>query len=308
MKAVMYHYVRPTTEPPPFGYYHLGLKAFRRQLEYFTDRFEPMDRAEFVDCVTGERDPPESSFVLTFDDGLRDHHEWVLPELERRDLWGVFFVPTGPLTSGKLLPVHRIHALLGAVDPHLLFETLIEITDGDLADSKADRGDRTTAESAAAFKRVLTSGIPRSRVEPVLDDLEGRFERAGGIDAEEYYMSDRQLRSLRSSGMMVGAHSVSHPVLARLPESEQREEVFESVEFVESIGTDPETTLFAYPYGGRDTFSRTTEDLVEEAGCAAAFSTVSGDLTGEHLTGSRFALPRRDCNEFPHGQATVDFR
>ena len=55
----------------------------------------------------------QNGVVLTFDDGLKDHYNFVYPELKRRGLWGIFYIPTGQYKNKKILDVHRIHLLKG---------------------------------------------------------------------------------------------------------------------------------------------------------------------------------------------------
>ena len=51
--------------------------------------------------------------LLTFDDGLRDHAEFVLPALQARGLFGLFYVCSGPAMAGRILDVHKVHLALG---------------------------------------------------------------------------------------------------------------------------------------------------------------------------------------------------
>ena len=51
--------------------------------------------------------------LLTFDDGLRDHRDFVLPVLRERGLFGVFYVASGPAITGRILDVHKVHLVLG---------------------------------------------------------------------------------------------------------------------------------------------------------------------------------------------------
>ena len=65
-----------------------------------------------------------SGFLLTFDDGLRDHVDFVLPVLRRRRLFGLFYVPSAPLTDGVVLDVHKLHLALGRVGGSALLDRL----------------------------------------------------------------------------------------------------------------------------------------------------------------------------------------
>ena len=96
----MYHYVRPDSSRLPF-FRHLHIDDFRQQLDYFETNYELIDRERFLDSLnTGVAAP--NGCVLTFDDGFKDHYQYVLPELTSRGLWGVFYVPTGMYESGEL--------------------------------------------------------------------------------------------------------------------------------------------------------------------------------------------------------------
>lgn len=309
--VVMYHYVRPTPDRPPHGYYHLALDDFRRQLDHFEDTYGFVDREAFVSALRGERAVPDG-VVLTFDDALVDHHEWVLPELRRRDLWGLFFVPTGPYVHGRLLPVHRIHSLVGSVPAERLRRELASVLDDDpsvLAGTNEVEdayGEQSSGADVSEFKRLLNFIVAPDEVQGVLDELERRLDGYDPPTAAEYYLPESALAEMADAGMLFGAHSVTHPVLSRLSEVDQRREVESAVAWLDDRIDDQPVSTFAYPYGGDDTFTDETVDAVDGADCAAAFTTESGIVTDDDLRATPFALPRRDCNEFEHGGATFD--
>lgn len=80
-----------------------------------------------------------------------------------------------------------------------------------------------------------------------------------------------ELRQLHAQGVAIGAHTMTHPRLARLDAAAQREEIVGSVRRIaEELGAP--VTAFAYPYGtGRD-YNALSMALVEESGCIAAVS------------------------------------
>ena len=306
MNVLMYHYVRPGMDVPPYGYYHLPLESFRRQLDHLEAEYDLLSRERFFECVRGERAPPEGATVLTFDDGLKDHYRWVLPELEARDLWAVFFVPTAPLVDGTRLPVHRIHTLAGAVPGDRLVETLVSILrEEDVLDggtgSEDMYGDRETPEQVRTFKRILNQEVPYPALDGVLDRLEAAFPDAGvAVDASEYYLTEGEVADLADAGMTVGAHSISHRILSRLSHAEQRAEIVESRDYLESATGEP-VRLFAYPYGTPGTYPDETVRLVDEEGFDAAFTTEERVATAETLGNRPLRIPRFDCTSFPHG-------
>ena len=305
MNVLMYHYVRPMVETPPYGYYHLPLDSFRRQLDHLMEEYDVLSKRQFFECVGGDRAPPEDAVVLTFDDGLADHHRWVLPELEKRGLWGLFLIPTGPLAHGRRLPVHRIHTLAGAVPGDRLLRTLREVgvVDADDVDSEDMYAGRETPEQVRTFKRILNQEVPYEAVDGVLDRLEAAFPDAGiSVDVADYYLTDEQVVDLVDAGMTVGAHSVNHRILSRLSEAEQRVEIGDSKDYLEAVTGEP-VRVFAYPYGTPGTYPDETVRLVDEEGFDAAFTTEERRTSPDEFTTRPLRLPRFDCTSFPHGES-----
>ena len=110
MKPVMYHYVRPAADGLPYFPY-LSLADFERQLDDFASDYGFVDRDAFVRWAEGG--PAPAGVLLTFDDGLRDHVDYVLPALQARGLFGLFYVSSGPAVTGRILDVHKVHLALG---------------------------------------------------------------------------------------------------------------------------------------------------------------------------------------------------
>jgi len=305
----MYHYVRPDAQQPPH-YYYLDLDDFRRQLDYFEREFGFVSRERFLAACRGDVDDVGEGVVLTFDDGLLDHYEWVLPELRSRDLWGIFYVPTGPLVGDGILDVHRIHTLLGAYGGERVLDELQPrvteemIPEGRIEEFRSETYTRQdNAESTDLVKRILNYYVRDSVQSDLIDDLLDEFPRAD-VDVEDLYMTGDQLAAMQDAGMVVGSHSISHGVFSNMPDERQRREIYDSFDTVEELVGGLAVRTFCYPYGGFHTFTDETRRLLDEAGCEFAFNVESRDLTVEDFHEATQALPRYDCNEFEHGDAS----
>lgn len=313
MKAVMYHYVRPPTDGLPFFRY-LDLDDFRAQLDHFaaTEGFLP--RAEFLNAVeTGEA--PGKGIVLTFDDGFSDHSRHVLPVLRDRGLWGLFYVSTGVYRTRKLLDVHRIHMLLGTYGGAAMLESLRSIvTDAMLPDAHVaafhDRPYRLQDNDASTdlFKRTLNYYISYEWREAVLDRLMARHLPDEAAIVRDFYMSEAEVRAMQDAGMLIGSHSVTHRVFSKLPVAEQEREIAESFADLDGIAGGLAVRSFCYPYGGFHSFTADTERLLTEQGCRFAFNVEPREIASGDLTGRPQALPRFDCNLFPHGASRLPER
>jgi peptidoglycan/xylan/chitin deacetylase (PgdA/CDA1 family) len=98
-----------------------------------------------------------------------------------------------------------------------------------------------------------------------------------------------EVKRMSDGGLIeVGAHTVSHPVLAALPVEMQRCEIEQSRH---ELGTHAglNVTSFAYPYGGPGDFDETTLSLTRGAGIRLACTTIQGPAT---LLSRSLALPR----------------
>lgn len=310
MKVVMYHYVRPA--PPGLPHFrYLHVEDFRRQLDWLQANHRMLGIDELLAAVA-EGVAPDGA-VLTFDDAFSDHHDHVWPELAARGLAGIFYVATGIYGTGKLLDVHRIHLLLGKLGGGAASELLRSILTDDMLshDTVAEFHAapyrlQDNDEGTAFFKRSLNYFISYDHREAVLDRLmalamDGEDERAL---AGRFYLRPEQIRAMRAGGMLIGAHGVRHLVMSKLPEAEQRREIRDSCAFLADLLDEP-VRSFCYPYGSRASFTAETERLLAEEGCRFTFSTESRAVTDDDLRRHPHALPRLDCNTFPHGRARV---
>lgn len=310
MKAVMYHYVRDAIDELPHFHY-LHVEDFNRQLDYFQSVCGFVSRAEY-DAVSGRRSAPPG-VVLTFDDGLSDHYQFVCRILRERGLWGIFFVPTYFYETGLMLDVHRIHWLLGRVGAAAVLERLdVLVRPEMLEDSKVEEFRNLTYrrqdnDKTVLVKRILNYYVSYDCRRPLLDELMKSVCPDEAAVAADFYLRPDQIREMHEAGMVIGSHSVQHPVFSRLSADRQRQEISGSFDRLETILGVPVET-FCYPYGGFHTFTDTTERLLEERGCRIAYNVDFRDVEDQDVRHRPLALPRYDCNCFPHGGVSIGNR
>jgi peptidoglycan/xylan/chitin deacetylase (PgdA/CDA1 family) len=99
------------------------------------------------------------------------------------------------------------------------------------------------------------------------------------------YMSAAQVRWVRTLGMTVGAHTMSHADLTRLPPSIARAQIETSRRVLEEL-TGATVDDFAYPYGRHNA---AVDRMTAQAGFRDAVSTTGGEL--QYLS-QRFQLRR----------------
>ena len=304
----MYHYVRPGAGGLPHFPY-LSLADFERQLDDFASNYGFVDRDAFVRWTAGGSAP--NGVLLTFDDGLRDHLDFVLPALQARGLFGLFYVSSGPAMTGRILDVHKVHLALGRLGAPAALAWLRSHAPELLAtqeDSAASPYAHQTSDEATKFlKRLFNWRLSAEERAMVLDGLFDHAFAGAPPGWQDFYLDERGVRELSDAGMGVGPHSHSHELTIRLSPDRQKEEVTLSCDFVELHGGSRQWG-YCYPFGSRSAFSEETEQAAANAGCPFAFAFEARDIATPLAEADRYALPRHNCNAFPYGAVSYGER
>jgi peptidoglycan/xylan/chitin deacetylase (PgdA/CDA1 family) len=298
---VMYHYVRDVQETPYPGIAACSTADFAGQVEHLLRHHEPLHPEGVLDAVrTGS--PVPDGFLLTFDDGVRDHMDNVLPVLERHGLSGIF-APIGlPYLESRVPFVQKNQFVRARLGEDALADVYLEAAgevahDVDVAGLIEGTGPgeyRRGSEKYLRFKYAVNRLIPFDVSVRVMDRLFAEHvtdDEAGFI--RELYLTPGEIAELSRNGHAIAGHSISHPSLPRLSEEEQEREIRESLTWLGGIlGREP--AWFNYPYGDHD---ERTQRVVERLGVDVGYSTrppidwISHD--------ERFRVPRVDTCHLP---------
>lgn len=307
MKIIMYHYVRPNDPDMPH-FRHLPLEGFKRQLVHFAKQYGCCSKTDFLRAF--ETGVPATGVVLTFDDGFRDHYQHVLPCLLEEGLWGIFYIPTRPYHTNKLLDVHRVHVLLGMRGGRVIYDAVRDIVVDDMLSHAHIQEFRTLTydnqnndHCTNLVKRILNYYISDEYRERVIDELMHTFIPREQSLAAKFYMRPEEIREIQAAGMVVGSHTVNHPVMSKLSRDRQEQEIRESFDFLDHITGGLTLRTFCHPYGGFHSFTDETERLLQDNGCLFSVNVEPRDVDGCDLRNRAQALPRYDCNQFPFGSA-----
>lgn len=310
MKAIMYHYVRPYNPRLPI-LKHLHIDDFCKQLDYFQENYGFVDKEKFLSYFNGtnyDQSVEDKGVILTFDDGLSCHYDFVYPELKRRGLWGIFYIPTGVYKTKKLLDVHRTHILLASCNDKQVFEVLNKkicneiLIDANRVEFKSETyKTQIDGDYTKMVKRILNYYIDYQYREQILDELIDEFDLRALCQVDNFYMNDEQMKQMKDDGMVIGSHSVTHPVMSKLTNCKQRDEIQHSFACLNNY-IDIKSKTFCYPYGGKHSYTKETIDILNQENCIFSFDVNSRDIAIDDILMGYQTLSRYDCNEFPYGQ------
>ena len=109
---VMYHYVRRIKESSYKRLKGLEYDDFKKQIDYFTKKYNVLDIDSFLEIITSSNFPTKPSILLTFDDGYMDHYKYVFPYLSKKNIAGFFYPPVKSIQQYGVLDVNKIHFIL----------------------------------------------------------------------------------------------------------------------------------------------------------------------------------------------------
>lgn len=222
--------------------------------------------------------------ALTADDAYRDNLTEALPVLEKH---------------GAPLMIYVAPALIdGTAD--LWWEVVEDIINaGRKLDLTRPAGAETLDCSApgALLKlyNYLTLEVPEEKQRATLRDLAAFAGVDPAAPARNTLMNWDEIRGIAAHPLVsIGAHTVNHYNLKRLPEEKARREMTDVVTLLRSeLGEAPRH--LAYPYGYESAVGRREVTLAEEAGYASAVTTRHGVLHPGHAD-HLLALPRISVN------------
>lgn len=291
--VLMYHRVLPE-DCRRKTFSHPGIvvdvETFDKQLQFISRWFKPLSLEQFAEHLTKGQRLPDSSCLVTFDDGWKDNFEHAFPVLKRRKVPAVIFLATDYIGTEKVFWQEHLSRMLW-----YLYEDR-PLHDAWLEQQGLGTLSRLTRGGARASIRDFVSGQKGRFQEDVTNLMEGLFAyfRERGIPAPypsgDSFLRWQDVKVMADDGISFGSHTASHAILPGLDLDAVNREVRDSRAAIEAK-VKQEVWAFAYPNGD---LSTSVADVVEENGYQVAFSTRRGFVAGAD---DRFTLRRVNIHE-----------
>jgi peptidoglycan/xylan/chitin deacetylase (PgdA/CDA1 family) len=254
----------------------------------------------------GDANARNDAIAVTFDDGYDDNLHQAKPLLEKHDVPATVFVTTGYLDGQREYWWDELERVVLA--PRALPRRFsLKLPDGKrlVHDLAADVN--LAAGPARTRWNVLEPARQNGREQlylslhgallrlsdgdrhRVLEEVGAWADTGRALRVTHRALAPNDVVELVEGGLIdVGAHTVTHSVLATLPLAMQRAEIFDSKVELERVVGRP-VTSFAYPFGSSTDYSADTVQLVKAAGFTSA-CTSAPDLV--RARSDPFRLPR----------------
>ena len=269
-----YHSVSPDAESP-LAYIDPGLaipmEAFDRQMKFLRERYTPVSLGHILEAILEGRQLPRRAVAVTFDDGYRDNNVGAIPVLKKNCIPATFYITAGCVNDRAPLWTSRLRYYFMATRERSL--TL------DVPEPRAL--DLTSPESRNTSFAFTIAGIKsagKRRGDEIFREVESKLQVTNLGPLRDTMMSWSQIREMSRAGMMIGAHTLTHPNLPGLPPEEAEAEIGGSKTLIEDKAQVP-VLHFAYPNGrGVSHFNDPVKEMVRKAGFLSSVTSINGPV------------------------------
>jgi peptidoglycan/xylan/chitin deacetylase (PgdA/CDA1 family) len=307
LSIVMYHYVRDLEKSKFPRIKGLDFKLFGEQISFLKKNYNFITTEQLIESKLNNEKLPEKAVLLTFDDGYKDHFEYVMPELIKNKIQGSFYIPSRILMEHNVLDVNKIHFMLASTDDHKkivksIFKSMDKSREEYSLDSNMDLykrvckiGYHLDTDDIRFIKQSLQVALPIKLRLKILNEI---FPEAVGESESEFskklYMSDDEIGELISNNMHIGSHGHSHSWLNHLDYESQEKEIKLSIDFLRKLKINSRYYSICYPFGG---YNSETLEIAKRYGFQMGVSTVQNIANTD--SDNMLALPRLDTNDLP---------
>jgi len=197
-----------------------GTKDFEKDLDYLLRRFKPVTLPDIIQSLRTGQSLPSGSFLLTFDDGLREVKDIIAPMLLRKGIPAAFFLNSAFLDNKNLFYKFKLSLIIDS----------LQTTDHSKATLDKLYAQLHTDEASviAAIKKITYT--TRGQADEIAAIL--------GISFTQYlaevkpFLTLDEVSTLLQQGFAIGGHSIDHPYYNQLTLEEQLFQTRQSVDFL----------------------------------------------------------------------------
>lgn len=271
---LIYH--RVLDEPDFMRSGEVDKKVFSWQMQLLQKYFNVLQLADALEKMGNNTLPPRA-VCITFDDGYADNYLNALPILKQNQLPATFFIASGYLNGGRMWN-------------DTIIETIRRYRKEQLNLEKIQLGiykTTTEAEKEQAANQIIL------KIKYLGPEIRAEYTNYIASFTENLpdnlMLNNQQLLQLERSGMEIGGHTVTHPIMSKTPAKQLIKEIRNNKQTLESLINKP-LRFFAYPNGKpSEDYLPSQVRLIMDNGYQAAVSTQWGVSNNES---DLFQLPR----------------
>tara|TARA_A100001388_G_scaffold276129_1_gene263074 strand:- start:7877 stop:8821 length:945 start_codon:yes stop_codon:yes gene_type:complete len=306
-KIIMYHYIQNfNKEFSDFNF--LNLKNFYKQVDYLSKKSEFF---KLDDKFKNQK--KNNSIVLSFDDGLKNHLK-IAEYLNKKNICGIFSIPTLQLIKKDFLNIHKLHLLFGKYSYKTLIYVFTKYSNEKYLTNldkknifKYFSGQKNFYNQRKKNQEYRDKILLKTKInyyiskdKNIVNKMFNHFfdKKKQKKIFSNFYLNINDIKKISKLGMIISSHSHNHNNLNLLNKKEQFKDIKKSKMILENI-ISKKVKFFTYPYGGKGTYNKKTLSILRKLKIKYGISVDSKDFS---IKNSNLEIPRYDCNLFKYGK------
>lgn len=210
-------------------------KDFIADLDFLLKNYKPINYFEFIENLKNGKKTDKNTFLLSFDDGLRECYTTIAPILKKKGVPAIFFLNSDFIDNKKLFYRYKVSLIINEIGKNKNLEKKIE---------------KILSENNLLIDNVLKS---LNKINYLNKNILDKIATEINIDFDNFlltqkpYISTSEIKSIISEGFAIGSHSLNHPKYNLIPENEQiRQTIEDSEKICDDFNLNYQT--FAFPF------------------------------------------------------------
>ena len=255
---------------------------FEAQIKYLKERYEIISLHQALALIENSIKLDSDKFVITLDDNFKEYYTEVLPIKIKYDVDMTLFVSIDPLVENE---PSFIEAIIYSIENTK--SNKLDMRKYDLENYSLDN--QEGKQNAIYEINEYSKKLSRKERKELRNEIYNQLN----INKKTFRnttLTWDELIEIKNNGINIGAHTLSHPCLALMPDKDAEYEIKESKKRLEEK---LRTTIdfFAYPYGNISSYNANIIDIVNDAGYLGACI-----LNKNEKLKSLFCLKRTNIN------------
>lgn len=225
---------------------HCSVKEFEKEISYLSKNFSIVSLTDIFKLHRKKIRPSKKTIAITFDDGYENNYTNAFPVLKKYNVPATIFVVASCVTN----PEHILWYDYVDINKEYIDFSLFPAIQTDLSEDELSRVKKIQnfsnlrsflkSVNTASKLKVLKEIIPSGQAASTISRTNSEFRKM---------LSVAQMKEMTDSGLIeIGSHSLTHPNLDMLTETELVFELNESKKLLEQA-TGKEIVSIAFPDG-----------------------------------------------------------
>ena len=266
-------------------------ETFRKYMRLLRERFQPITLDDLADWISGNKEIPERSVAVTFDDGFADNYHLAAPIMENFGIRGTFYLTTGCVENQTLPWFCKLLYLFELAKNQGI------ILHDQYAKKKWQLDSPQEHQEAYLFHARQCAALSWKQQNERVQWLEKHLSFKYNDSDAPRMMTWKMARELIQKGHNIGNHTYSHPNIGHTSPEDWHVEIVEAHHSLEKkLEQTPKHFSYPNPFRLNPQCNTESDELVRSLGYKTIVLTEHGSVKRET---SPLHLPRLSISEMP---------